>query len=452
MLRLIVGAALVAAVDGGLVTCSAYWEGCNIVGNECQCYGASGCSSPFEYTDKKACEAALTPIDCLASLPFSGCNLVNNDCECDETFACTNPFEYEDKASCEAAVFPPITCTAIFFGCNITLGNTCECGAQSGCSNPYKYNDKEACEAALPVFPCPMPFCAAPPEGCTYVFTEELNELGCPLYPCGQLECMCATPLCIPPQGFCVFNAEKSAEIDPETGCPKDPCSYDCLDDPCGPIPDCAAPPEWCNYVPDPNVDENGCPLNPCGNLQCCEPALCPFPGDDCMLVPGTIDMTIDPDTGCPVNECGEYVCSECSTNEECDSMQVCRTKQVENGNGCMPFEIKECVPAAQEGELCGGYMLPCFYQDCGAGLVCTGDQLAVDGPGTCSCIAEPGSGNINADEEVSILDIVLGVKLVLKNEDIGLALSCAKNAADMNFDETIDILDIVQIVSVVQS
>lgn len=32
-----------------------------------------------------------------------------------------------------------------------------------------------------------------------------------------------------------------------------------------------------------------------------------------------------------------------------------------------------------------------------------------VDGPGTCSCIAEPGSGNINADEEVSILDIVLG-------------------------------------------
>lgn len=43
-------------------------------------------------------------------------------------------------------------------------------------------------------------------------------------------------------------------------------------------------------------------------------------------------------------------------------------------------------------------------------------------------------------------------VKLVLKNEDIGLALSCAKNAADMNFDETIDILDIVQIVSVVQS
>ena len=101
-----------------------------------------------------------------------------------------------------------------------------------------------------------------------------------------------------------------------------------------------------------------------------------------------------------------------------------------------MPFDIKECVEAAQEGEQCGGFMLPCFYEACGAGLMCTGDQLAVsiphayllyhgtvlqkpysreflllqvDGPGTCSCIAEPGSGNVNADNEVSILDIVLG-------------------------------------------
>ena len=62
------------------------------------------------------------------------------------------------------------------------------------------------------------------------------------------------------------------------------------------------------------------------GTLHSCENVFgCPFPGDDCMVVPGSIDMTIDPESGCPVIECGEYVCSECSTDEECGSMEVCR-------------------------------------------------------------------------------------------------------------------------------
>ena len=43
-------------------------------------------------------------------------------------------------------------------------------------------------------------------------------------------------------------------------------------------------------------------------------------------------------------------------------------------------------------------------------------------------------------------------MKLIFQDEDIGVPLSCAINAADMDVNEIIDILDIVQIVSIVQS
>jgi hypothetical protein len=36
---------------------------------------------------------------------------------------------------------------------------------------------------------CPAVLCAAPPEGCTYESVSDLNEYGCPLYPCGKLVC-----------------------------------------------------------------------------------------------------------------------------------------------------------------------------------------------------------------------------------------------------------------------
>lgn len=36
---------------------------------------------------------------------------------------------------------------------------------------------------------CPLPMCVAPAEGCTYEPSNELNEYGCPLHPCGILKC-----------------------------------------------------------------------------------------------------------------------------------------------------------------------------------------------------------------------------------------------------------------------
>jgi hypothetical protein len=37
---------------------------------------------------------------------------------------------------------------------------------------------------------------------------------------------------------------------------------------PC-PIPECVAPPPYCQYIPDSSKDENGCPANPCGMMVC---------------------------------------------------------------------------------------------------------------------------------------------------------------------------------------
>lgn len=36
---------------------------------------------------------------------------------------------------------------------------------------------------------CPIPGCAAPPEGCSYENDETLGEDGCPVFPCGKLVC-----------------------------------------------------------------------------------------------------------------------------------------------------------------------------------------------------------------------------------------------------------------------
>ena len=37
--------------------------------------------------------------------------------------------------------------------------------------------------------PCPLPMCAAPPEGCTLQPSSDLDQNGCPVNPCGVLVC-----------------------------------------------------------------------------------------------------------------------------------------------------------------------------------------------------------------------------------------------------------------------
>ena len=63
-------------------------------------------------------------------------------------------------------------------------------------------------------FPCPLPVCAAPPEGCTYVPFGGVGPDGCPLYPCGKLKCPCEP--CPVPFPFCLYPKSITTEF----GCP----------------------------------------------------------------------------------------------------------------------------------------------------------------------------------------------------------------------------------------
>jgi len=116
-------------------------------------------------------------------------------------------------------------------------------------------------------------------------------------------------------------------------------------------------------------------------------------------------------------------------------------------------MEAKECVPYAQEGDTCGGFVAPCFMSQCAPGLACKGDQIPVDGPGTCQveCVAKPGSGDVNADGSVSVLDVVMAVNLILEKVDsLQVPLACASSAANVNGDNDINILDVINIVSLI--
>jgi MYXO-CTERM domain-containing protein len=94
---------------------------------------------------------------------------------------------------------------------------------------------------------CPIPECAAPPEGCNYQGPAALDEDGCPIG-CGKLVCA-------------------------------QPC----------PIIDCAAPPPGCTYDGHATLDDNGCAAS-CGNLICGPPA--DEDGGGCRSAPGAPSPT----------------------------------------------------------------------------------------------------------------------------------------------------------------
>lgn len=50
-------------------------------------------------------------------------------------------------------------------------------------------DDEIVCEIKNAVPICPEPMCMAPRPGCTVTSSDELNDDGCPKYPCGQMVC-----------------------------------------------------------------------------------------------------------------------------------------------------------------------------------------------------------------------------------------------------------------------
>lgn len=114
---------------------------------------------------------------------------------------------------------------------SVSGGNNCltQLGIRTAlCERGLDYENLENEKVMCEYRPCPMPMCAAPPEGCHTVAIPDRNAQGCLAFPCGTLEC---EPKC--------------------------------------PALDCAAPPPGCKYYPDTETDSKGCPAFPCGRLAC---------------------------------------------------------------------------------------------------------------------------------------------------------------------------------------
>jgi hypothetical protein len=65
-----------------------------------------------------------------------------------------------------------------------------------------------------------------------------------------------------------------------------------------------------------------------------------------------------------------------CDTNADCAADSWCRQTE---------FGDNECTPYVQEGDTCGGFVLPWFYEQCDPSLTCVGDPMIPDLPGVCA-------------------------------------------------------------------
>ena len=76
-------------------------------------------------------------------------------------------------------------------------------------------------------------------------------------------------------------------------------------------------------------------------------------------------------------------VSNKCETDATCPEGTWCRAvHDTASGQGCLVG--KECVPFVQKGETCGGFVLPCYHDQCAAGLECECSEPTCDVPGTC--------------------------------------------------------------------
>lgn len=66
---------------------------------------------------------------------------------------------------------------------------------------------------------------------------------------------------------------------------------------------------------------------------------------------------------------------AQCESDSDCDK-----------GTWCRPTEAgaNECVPFVEEGETCGGFTLPWYFEQCLPGLVCDSPDYVADAPGVC--------------------------------------------------------------------
>ena len=88
---------------------------------------------------------------------------------------------------------------------------------------------------------------------------------------------------------------------------------------------------------------------------------------------------------GCDDNIIEARCCANtCLDDASCDATSWCRQTE---------FGYNECTPYVGEGDTCGGYVLPWYYERCEPGLVCTTDPMIPDLQGECATCDYNGTG-----------------------------------------------------------
>jgi hypothetical protein len=135
----------------------------------------------------------------------------------------------------------------------------------------------------------------------------------------------------------------------------------------------------------------NTCTCTSNGMVACTKMACsaCPdgSPPVQCLVDPCTVSKCGVVDATCKADYCGgcfavwtdpagNQVCGGgCETDADCADGTWCR--QTEAGP-------RECVPYAGAGEMCGGFTLPWYYQQCDPSLLCVFNPFIADAPGVC--------------------------------------------------------------------
>ena len=284
---------------------------------------------------------------------------------------------------------------------------------------------------------CPKPYCTPLPAGCVYVALPTPAAGYCPTEPCGRVQCSDTLSAC-----------PRAKVLECSVLAPRQRCAYvdgapTCLPYPCSPA-SCHTLP-GCRYVAEEAAvvvrDETGCPVYPCGRLDCsvleseltactadaaeactragsrcavvlagghltagsCMPRLCPAADHRaCTRTPGctyAADTALDA-RGCPLYPCGRETCSAvlvcagvCAGAAGCRAVhgvatcvgvatETCERVSCPGGTFCVAP-----VSAGQKPVCVAASEVACF--DAGTGKSrCTGDETCSAEEG--GCVAQP--------------------------------------------------------------
>lgn len=159
-------------------TCTAYWEGAELLDDTCVAQSASGCSNPFTYDSVAAC--------CAAHPGANGCDDETTSCSVHED--CPTNYEFCDDGVCVSNG----DCDGYWSGWYVDGDGACRAGAVSGCQNVFPYDDRKTCCAENPAA------CESPSEeerACVKAGGDwELFNTTC-VDDCGMLERPCGQAL-----------------------------------------------------------------------------------------------------------------------------------------------------------------------------------------------------------------------------------------------------------------